>query len=44
MIQNAGMGIAMEGSTNEVIQIANYVTANNTENGVAKALRKLILE
>ena len=44
MIQNAGMGIAMEGSTNEVTQIANYVTDNNSENGVAKALRKLILE
>ena len=44
MIQNAGMGIAMEGSTNEVTQIANYVTDNNSENGVAKALKKLILE
>ncbi len=44
MIQNAGMGIAMEGSTNEVTQIANYVTTNNSENGVAKALKKLILE
>lgn len=44
MIQNAGMGIAMEGSTNEIIQIANYVTDNNSENGVAKALKKLILE
>ncbi len=40
MIQQAGMGIAMEGSTPDVTKIANYITASNKEEGVAKALEK----
>lgn len=40
MIQEAGMGVAMEGSTPFVIEVADYITASNQEEGVAKALEK----
>lgn len=41
MIQEAGFGVVMEGSTPEVTQVADYVTASNKEEGVAKVLEKL---
>lgn len=45
MIENAGLGIAMVGSTPAVTEIANIVTAkNNNEDGVAKELKKIILD
>lgn len=40
MIQEAGLGVVMAGSTPEVTGIANYVTTSNNEEGVAKALEK----
>ena len=40
MIEEAGLGITMEGSTPAVTDIANYVTADNNNEGVAKALEK----
>lgn len=40
MIEEAGLGITMEGSTPVVTNVANYVTANNNNEGVAKALEK----
>lgn len=40
MIQEAGMGVAMEGSTPLVIEVADYITASNQEEGVAKVLEK----
>ena len=43
MIENAAMGIAMEGSTPDIINIANDVTETNDNDGVAKALKKYIL-
>lgn len=43
MIENATMGIAMEGSTPDIINIANDVTETNDNDGVAKALKKYIL-
>lgn len=43
MIQEAGLGIIMEGSTPEVMKIADYVTASNKEDGVAKAIDKFVL-
>jgi len=44
MIENAGMGVAMQDSSAEVIKNAKYVTTSNNEDGVANALEKLILE
>ena len=41
MIQEAGLGVAMEGSTPEITQIADYVTTSNNEEGVAKVLQKI---
>ena len=40
MIENAGLGIVMQGSTPEVIKIADYITKTNNDEGVAKALEK----
>lgn len=40
MIQEAGLGVAMGESTPVVIQIADYVTTSNEEEGVAKVLEK----
>ena len=40
MIQNAGLGIAMHGSTPIVTSIANDVAPGNNEDGVAKILQK----
>ena len=45
MIENAGLGIAMVGSSPVVTEIANIITSeNNNEDGVAKELRKIILD
>ena len=44
MIENAGMGVVMEGSSPEVVKVANYVTDSNDNNGAANALKKPILE
>ncbi|OON90884.1 MAG: HAD family hydrolase [Candidatus Epulonipiscium fishelsonii] len=44
MIKFAGMGIAMGNAFSEIKDVANYVTDSNDEDGVAKALRKFILE
>ena len=43
MIENAGLGIAMEGSTPQITEIADYITNSNNDDGVGKALEKYIL-
>ena len=40
MIINAGLGITMQGSNPEIIEIADYITTSNNDDGVAKALEK----
>ena len=40
MIENAGLGIVMQGSTPVVADIADYITDTNNNDGVAKALEK----
>ncbi len=42
MIKAAGLGIAMENSTPEIIAAADFVTRSNNENGIAYALDKFI--
>lgn len=44
MIQNAGMGIAMERCSPKVAEIADFRTSSNNEDGAANALKKLIIE
>lgn len=43
MIQESGFGVAMEGSTPVITQIADYITASNNEEGVAKVLEKTLI-
>lgn len=40
MIENAGMGIAMSGSTSVVTDVANDIAPSNNEDGVARILQK----
>ena len=40
MIKNAGLGIAMKGSTPIIENEANYITDSNNEEGVANAIKK----
>lgn len=42
MIEQAGLGIVMGGSTPKVMEVADYVTDTNNNDGVAKALEKFI--
>ncbi len=40
MIENAGLGIAMGESTPKIKEIANFVTEDNENDGVEKAIEK----
>lgn len=42
MIKFAGLGIAMGNATDEVKSMADFVTDTNVNDGVAKALRKIL--
>lgn len=42
MLQYAGLGIAVENGVKELKEAADYVTACNNEDGVAKAIEKLV--
>lgn len=44
MIKAAKIGVAMENSFPEVLEVADYITSSNRESGVAKALIKFIIE
>ena len=43
MIENAGLGVAMENSAPYIKEIADIVTANNNEDGVAKIIEETLL-
>lgn len=43
MLQAAGMGIAMDNASEEIKQCANYITASNDADGVAKGLAHFFL-
>ena len=40
MIENAGLGVVMNGSTPVVTEVADYITDSNNDEGVAKILQK----
>ena len=44
MIEYAGLGVAMGNATDDIKEIANYVTRTNDEDGVAHVINKFILE
>ena len=43
MIKNAGLGIAMGHSNDEVKKVADIITTTNDEEGVAKVLKEKLL-
>lgn len=43
LIKNAGIGVAMGNSIDEIKAIADYITLTNDENGVADYINKKIL-
>ena len=43
MIENAGLGIAMGESTPVIKEVANQITDSNIDDGVAKALERMLL-
>lgn len=44
MIEYAGMGVAMANAVEKVRRAADYITASNEEDGVAKAVEKFVLK
>lgn len=44
MIKYAGLGIAMGNGVDEIKKVADYITDTNDNDGLAKALRKFVLE
>lgn len=43
MLQFAGLGVAMANAKEEVLQIADYITASNDEDGIAEVIEKFLL-
>ncbi|MFA9463231.1 MAG: Cof-type HAD-IIB family hydrolase [Velocimicrobium sp.] len=43
MLQVVGLGVAMENSTQDVIEVADFVTKSNEEDGVACAIEHFVL-
>ncbi len=43
MLSTAGLGVAMGNAEPDVLAVADYVTASNEEDGVAKAIEKFVL-
>lgn len=43
MIKGAGIGVAVSNAQDEILDIADYVTLSNNEDGVAKAIEKFAL-
>ena len=43
MIKNAGLGVAMGNSNEQVKKVADFITKTNNEDGVAKALENIVL-
>ena len=44
MIEYAGIGVAMGNAIDKVKKSAQYITASNTDSGVAKAIEKFVLK
>ncbi len=44
MLQQVGIGVAMENADEDTLKAANYVTLSNNESGVAYAINKFILK
>jgi len=40
----AGLGVAMKNARDEVLEVADYITASNDEDGIAQVVEKYILK
>jgi len=43
MLEQAGVGVAMKNAQQPILQIADYVTESNNDDGVAQAIEKFVL-
>ncbi len=43
MVKYAGLGVAMDNATSEVKEAADFITASNDEDGIAKVIERFIL-
>lgn len=43
MVKYAGLGVAMDNAVPEVKEVADYITASNNDDGIAKVIEKFIL-
>lgn len=43
MIKYAGLGVAMANATDDIKEIANYITVSNNDHGVAKVIEEFVL-
>lgn len=43
MIKEAGIGVAMKNATKKILQVADYVTSSNNDDGIAEYLEKYVL-
>ena len=43
MFKSSGMSIAVKNATEEVLELADYITDSNNDDGVAKVLEKLYI-
>ena len=44
MIEFAGLGVAMANARDEVLEVADYITSSNDEDGIAEVVEKYILK
>lgn len=44
MIKEAGIGVAVQNAQETILDLADYVTENNNDDGVAKAIEKFVLK
>ena len=42
MIQEAGLGVTMKGSSPSVTEVADFITEDNNHEGVAKAIERFV--
>jgi len=44
MIEFAGLGVAMANARDEVLEVADYITSSNDEDGIVEVVEKFILK
>lgn len=44
LIKEAGIGVAMANATENVLEVADYITLNNNEDGIADYLERYVFD